>query len=187
MANLEDNDVKIFDPSKKTEQPDDAIAFVEGMSHHRLNGNVDKAKELGVELALSIYDEDQSAKLSDEVFLSSEIFPQLCSLILFSTEAAFNYYLPSPQLSAIAINSLHEVMSRSNLPIYDEIMANQSFSFYFLSVRRGGENIAHDIGKAFAMLCNHKDDEKFVAEGERLYNCILNDVQQKITDMQFQN
>lgn len=187
MAYTEDNDVKIFDPSKKDDNPSDIMSFVEGMAHHRQNGNVDKAKELGVELALAIYDENQTAKLSDSIFLSAEIFPQLCALMLFSTEAAFNYYLPSPQLSAIAINSFHEVMSRNNLPIYDEIMTGPEFSFYFLSVRKGSEHIAEDIGKVFAMLCKHKDDPKFIEEGQRLYTLTLNEIQQMITDMKFEN
>jgi hypothetical protein len=187
VAYTEDSDVKIFDPSKKDDSPNDVMSYVEGMAHHRQNGNVDKAKELGVEMALAIYDEDQSSKLSDEIFLSAEIFPQLCALMLFSTEAAFNYYLPSPQLSAIAINAFHEVMSRSNLPVYDEIMAGPEFSFYFLSVRKGGEHTAEDIGKVFAMLCKHKDDQKFIDEGTRLYLMTLNEIQQKITDMKFEN
>ena len=187
MAYTEDNDVKIFNPSEKKDDSSDIISFVEGMAHHRQNGNVDKAKELGVEMALAIYDEDQTAKLSDEIFLSPEVFPQLCALMLFSTEAAFNYYLPSPQLSAIAINAFHEVMSRNNLPIYEQVMSGPAFSFYFLNVRKGGEHIAEDIGKAFAMLCGHKDEEKFINEGITRYTETLKEIQQKIIDMKFEN
>lgn len=187
MSVSNENDIKIFDPSKKDDFPDDVLASVEGMMHHRQNGNVDKAKELGVEIALSIYDEDQPSKLSDKMFLSPEIFPQLCALMLFSTEAAFNYYLPSPQLSAIAINAFHEVMSRNNLPIYEEIMEGQAFSFYFLSVRKGGNNTDEEVGKTFAMLCNHSGDSFFISEGQRLYRMMLDDIQKKITEMQFEN
>lgn len=183
----EDNDIKIFDPSKKTDQSGEVLSYVEGMAHHRQNGNVDKAKELGVDIALSIYDENQNGKLTDEIFLSAEVFPQLCALMLFSYEAALNYFLPSQQLSAIAINALHEVMSRNNLPIYEEIKEGPAFSFYYLSVRKGGAHIANDIGKAFAMLCNKANDAQFIAEGERLYKLVLDDVQAQIESLQFQN
>ena len=183
----EDNDVKIFNPSKKVDQNGEMLSFVEGMAYHRQNGNVDKAKELGVNIALSIYDENQTDKLSDEIFLSAEIFPQLCALMLFSTEAALNYYLPSQQLSAVAINALHEVLARNNLPIYEEIKEGPAYSFYYLSVRKGGSNIPNDIGKAFAMLCNRANDSAFIAEGERLYSLVLKDIQTQIMELQFQN
>ncbi|MCQ2460549.1 MAG: hypothetical protein MJ115_00175 [Clostridia bacterium] len=187
MFYKEDSDIKIFDPSKKKEQSGDMLSYVEGMAHDRQNGNVDKAKELGVNIALSIYDEDQPSKLSDEIFLSAEIFPQLCALMLFSTEAALNYYLPSQQLSAIAINALHEVMSRNNLPIYEEIKEGPAFSFYFLNVRKGGNDIPHDIGKAFAMLCNRANDSAFIEEGARLYALVLDDIQKQIAEIKFEN
>lgn len=187
MFNPEDSDIKIFDPSKKNDQSSEMLSYVEGMAHHRQNGNVTKAKELGVNIALSIYDENQIGKLSDEIFLSSEIFPQLCALMLFSTEAALNYYLPSQQLSAIAINALHEVMSRNNLPVYEEIKEGPAFSFYYLSVRKGGSDIPRDIGKAFAMLCNKANDPAFISEGERLYSLVLEEIQNQIADIAFEN
>lgn len=189
MSYTEENDITIFNSSKKDDADFDVMSSLEDMAHHRQNGNVDKAKELGVELALSIYDDDQPAKLNDPVLLSPEYFTQLCTLMLFSAEAALNYYLPSPQLSAIAINSFHEVMSRNNLPIYDEIMAGQAytFSFYFLSVRKGGDNTDEEVGKVFAMLCKKSDDTFFISEGSRLYRMALDSIRQKIAEMQFED
>ena len=184
MQRKEDSDIKIFKPSDKSEKDSDILACVEGMNHHRQNGNVDKAKILGTVLAESAFD-DERKELVDEVFLSKEIFPQVCALMLFSTEAALNYYLPSQQLSAIAINSLHEKIDEQNSPIYEDVMNSPAFSFYYLSVRKGGNDIPKDIGEAFSMLCRHEGEDVFIEEGKKLYNMILELVQSKISQIGF--
>lgn len=187
MVKKEDSDIKIFKPSKQPDKDSGVLAFVEGMNHHRQNGNVDKAKKLGTKLAERAFDSKNKEVISNEVFLSDDIFPQICALVLFSTEAALNYYLPSQQLSAIAINALHEVLSSKHLPIYDSLMTSPAFSFYYLSVRKGGTDIPGDIGDAFAMLCRHEGDVTFIEEGKKLYNMILETVEKEILNIGFSN
>ena len=184
MQRKDDSDIKIFEPSDKSEKDSDILACVEGMNHHRQNGNVDKAKVLGIFLAEDAFD-DKRKDLVDEIFLSKEIFPQVCALMLFSTEAALNYYLPSQQLSAIAINSLHEKISEQSSPIYEDVMNSPAFSFYYLSVRKGGSDIPRDIGEAFSMLCRHEGEDLFIEEGKKLYNMMLEFVQAKIFQIEF--
>ncbi len=187
MANREDSDIKIFKPSKEANTDGGVLSFVEGMNHHRQNGNVDKAKALGQDLANMAFEEGQNKNLSDDIFMSGDIFPQVCALILFSTEAALNYYLPSQQLSTIAINSLHETLGSHNLPIYEQIISSPAFSFYYLSVRKGGSDIPYDIGEAFAMLCRRENDANFIDEGKRLYTMVLKVVENKIIETKFSN
>lgn len=187
MPRKEDSDIKIFKPSKQIDKDGEVLAFVEGMNHHRQNGNVEKAKNLGAKLAERAFDSKNKDLISDEIFLSSDIFPQVCALVLFSAEAALNYYLPSQQLSAIAINALHEVLSSKKLPTYDALMNSPAFSFYYLSVRKGGTDIPHDIGDAFAMLCRHEGDTAFIEEGKKLYNMILGVVENEILNIGFAN
>ena len=187
MARKEDSDIKIFKPSKQIDKDGGVLAFVEGMNHHRQNGNVEKAKELGAKLADLAFDSKNKEVISDEIFLSADIFPQVCALVLFSAEAALNYYLPSQQLSAIAINALHEVLSSKKLPVYDTLMSSPAFSFYYLSVRKGGTDIPGDIGDAFAMLCRHEEDQAFIEEGKKLYNKILEIVEKQILAIGFSN
>lgn len=187
MIKKEDSDIKIFKPSKQIDKDGGVLASVEGMNHHRQNGNVDKAKELGTKLADLAFDAKNKDLISDDIFLSQDIFPQVCALVLFSAEAALNYYLPSQQLSAIAINSLHEVLSSKKLPVYDTLMSSPAFSFYYLSVRKGGTDIPGDIGDAFAMLCRHEEDKVFIEEGKKLYNKVLEIVENEILKIQFAN
>ena len=187
MIKKEDSDIKIFNPDKKAENDSDMLSFVEGMNHHRQNGNVDKAKELGTLLGNYAYSEDYKDLIPDNVFSDENVHAQVCSLILFSTEAALNYYLPSQQLSTIAINSMHEVLNSKNSPMYASLKVSPAFSFYYLSVRKGGTDIPGDIGEAFAMLCRHEGEEKYINEGKNIYNKFLQLVEEQITKIQFAN
>ena len=188
MTGREDSDVKIFKPSKKADKDGGMLSFVEGMNYHRQNGNVDKAKELGKGLALSYHNENnQIVKLSSNVFMTEPFFPQVCTLMLFSIEAALNYYLPSQQLSTIAINAFHEELSSDSLPLYETAMASPAFSFYYLSVRKGGDNIPKDIGEAFAMLCHRENDVDFIDEGKSIYTQVLAEISKRIVDEKFEN
>ena len=187
MTNKEDCDIKIFTSKKNIDQDSGVLSFVEGMNHHRQNGNVDKAKMLGAELGEEARKNSNKSILSDEDFLADDIFPQVCALMLFSAEAALNYFLPSQQLSTIAINSLHEKLTENKSAIYDDVTNSPAFSFYYLSVRKGGTDIPKDIGEAFAMLCRHESDEKYIEEGKNLYNYILKIIEDKISKIDFAN
>ena len=183
----EDSDVKIFIPSKHSDQDLESISAVEEMNYHRQNGNVDKAKQVGAFVAELAFESGLSEKLSDEVFLSDQFYPQLCALMLFSAEAALNYYLPSQQLSATAINALHESLIEKNHPVYDTVMESPAFSFYHLSVKKGGTDIPTDIGEAFAMLCRQESNAKFIEQGRNLYTMILGIIEAKIVELKFEN
>lgn len=181
----DDSDIKIFSCSKPPENDGDILSFVEGMHHHRQNGNVEKAKSLGILLGNYLYSEEYKPLIKDEKFLAEPLYPQLCSLILFSTEAALNYFLPSQQLSTIAINSMHEVLDGKNSPIYASLKVSPAFSFYYLSVRKGGADIPGDIGEAFAMLCRHENEPDFVSQGKSVYTDFLKLIEEKIIKINF--
>ena len=187
MIKREDSDIKIFNPNKESENDSDMLSFVEGMNHHRQNGNVDKAKKLGEYLGNYAYSEDYKKLIKNPDLLHEDLYSQVCSLILFSVEAALNYYLPSQQLSTIAINSMHEVLNSKNSPIYATLKVSPAFSFYYLSVRKGGSDIPGDIGEAFAMLCRHEGDKKFIEDGSKIYTDFLKIVEEEIRKIQFAN
>ncbi len=186
LNNREDSDVKIFRPSNNSANDCDILSSVEGMNYHRQNGNVEHAKELGTRLANISFEENLHKNL-DNSLLSDEFFHQVYTLVLFSTEAALNYYLPSQQLSTIAINSLHEALSTKNLEFYDSVVNSPAFSFYYLSVRKGGTDIPKDIGEAFAMLCRKESDPFFIEEGSKIYSMVLDFVEAEISDAHFVN
>ena len=74
--NREDSDIKIFRPANNSCNDCDILSFVEGMNYHRQNGNVEKAKELGMRLADISFESELREKI-EESFLSDEFFHQI--------------------------------------------------------------------------------------------------------------
>ena len=55
MHAFDDNDIKIFGGSKIENEADVLIRIVEIMKKQRANGNMERAKELGIKIARQIY------------------------------------------------------------------------------------------------------------------------------------
>lgn len=184
MANQnEDRDMKIFG-GEDAAADDEFLRQIEALDHHRQNGNVEKARALGKKLYTIVMDEDTKAEIGDPDFLVGKLFIKTGVLALFATEAALNMYLPSAQLSTIAITEMHRLLGKTGSPIYEKVMESPAYSFYYLNVRKGGD-VATDVGKAFAMHCRHEGDEKYIAEGKYIYERVVDEVQRQIAKMDF--
>ncbi len=184
---IHDDDVKIFDPNNnnKKSEKDDFLAIVEETNRQRKNGNSEKAKNLGKELADLAGDKDLFMSFIKIDDLDPSILEQAYALMQFSAEAALNFYLPSTLLSTIAVNTLQETMILQKNPMYEAALNGSAFSFYYLSVRKGGDQLPYDIGCAFAMLCGKEGDEHYINVGKRLYIEILKMVEDKIKLLKF--
>ena len=177
-----DSDVKIFKTSKKQESDTDLLKTVEVLDMNRKNGNLRKAKDLGITIA------DVAWKTVKELFnkeTDNEVKRQIGVLLMFSTEAALNYFLPSTQIAAIAIGSLHDRISEYDPSLYDTVMESPGFSFYYLNIRKCQEDVPKAIGKAFAMLCQHDGEEAYIEKGKDLYTAALKNVETQISKIKF--
>jgi len=182
----EDSDIKIFDPGQKGSGDSDVLNMVELIDHHRRNGNVGRARKLGVTLAKVAMHVQPSEEL-DDAFLGPDVYPEVGVLVLFCAESALNYFLPATQLSAIAISSLHETLGDTHSELYKNIVESPAYSFYYLSVRKGGENVSQSIGETFAMLCRREGDPEFIACGKRVYETVLKEVEKKTKEAGFED
>ena len=184
MANLnEDRDMKIFG-APDAASDDEFLRQIEALDHHRQNGNVQKARALGKKLYTIVVDEETKREIGDPDFLVGKLYVKTGVLALFSTEAALNRYLPSAQLSTIAIAEMHRLLAKTGSEVYDKVMESPAYSFYYLNVRKGGD-VATDVGKAFAMHCRHEGDEKFIAEGKYIFERVDVEVRRQIEKMDF--
>lgn len=184
MSNqIEDRDIKIFGDEASSSE-DEFLSQIEALNHHRQNGNVAKARQLGKNLYAFVTDDTHKAEIRDPDFLVGKLFVKTGVLAMFSVEAALNMYLPSTQLSTIAITELHRQLSKTASPIYEKVMESPAFSFYYLNVRKGGD-VATDVGKAFAMHCRHEGEEKYISQGKRVYERVVGEVQRQIEEMDF--
>ena len=185
MGKIEDSDIKIFEPKIKEKNKDDIVTIVEETLHQRQNGNSGKAKQLGKELALAYEDTDSTTRLMDKYGLDIKYLKQVFALVQFSTEAALSFYLPSTLLSNIAVVAMQDKLIKIKHSLYEDVLNGSDFSFYYLSVRKGGDNIPYDIGKAFAMLCSKENDDFYINKGKDIYLETLSQVQENIDNFNF--
>lgn len=180
----EDSDIKIFGERPK-DSDSEMLRQIETLDHHRQNGNVKKARALGRRLYELVTAEDIRTEIGDPDFAEGKLFVKAGVLALFSTEVALNVFLPSAQLSTIAISEMHRLLSKTDSEIYDKVMESPAYSFYYLSIRKGGEDVAGEIGKAFAEHCRHEGDEKYIAEGRYIYERVQREVLHQIEKIEF--
>ncbi|MBP5271768.1 MAG: hypothetical protein ILO43_02210 [Clostridia bacterium] len=183
MAMNEDRDIKIFG-DEGAEVDAAFLRQIETLDHHRQNGNVEKARALGRKLYNIVMDEETKKEIGDPDFAEGKLYVKTGVLAMFSTEAALNMFLPSAQLSTIAISELHRLLAKTESPIYEKVMESPAYSFYYLNIRKGGD-VATEIGKAFAMNCRHEGEEKYIAQGRYIYERILQEVQHQIDKFGF--
>lgn len=187
MGHNDDSDVKIFEPQSSGNEKDDIITIVEETSRQRQNGNSAKAKTLGKELALLATDEEYLPSCLENFGLEQKDVEQFFALVQFSAEAALNFFLPSNLLSTIAVNTLQEALIKKQNLLYESALNGSSFSFYYLSVRKGGADLPLNIGRAFAMLCGMENDEHYINSGKQIYLHTLTLVEEKIHSLEFVN
>ncbi len=182
----DDNDIKIFTSKKAAPADQDILSMVEAMNEQRRNGNTKKAEMLGYALATVALSDETKAELTDPCFFEAETYDQVGVLQLFSAEAALNYFLPSSQLSVLAITALHKRLDELESDFYKNVVESSAYSFYYLSVRKGGEDVATDIGKTFAMLCKNEGNELYINQGRHIYNMVLHEVEKEVKNLDFQ-
>lgn len=163
--NHHDEDIKIFHPSKKEGAGADLAELALLMDTYRSNGNMEKAKSLGEELAdLSpeLFCPDEASKLNtNEVRL-------LRALMVFSAQISLHKYLPHQMLVSQAINAMYSKISKNHPGLFENISDGSSYTFYYLSVRKN-RNVEENIGKNYAMLCDRDNDEFYESLGTRVY------------------
>ncbi len=184
---MDDSDIKIFTPASHADKDNDILDLVESIDHHRRNGNVARARKLGKNLVKVALQENVMDGFSGPEFRTPEVTTEIGVLLLFSTEAALNYFLPTAQLSAIAISSLHEAMESQESEFFKNVVESPAYSLYYLSIRKGGEDVARSIGESFAKLCQHPDSETFIAEGKRIYELAVNEVEKDVLEAGFKD
>lgn len=186
---FDDSDVKIFNEEKKTSDSFDEVSAIAEMTRHRSNGNFDKAKNLGNQLAGIFVDERALlSNLESEVGaldFDNDIMYQIKVLLVFTAEYCINHSLSSPLLSNTAVNSMYEMVSEKAFEFYDKLDDAAEYSFYYLAVRKGG-NIAKNIGTSFAMLCGKEKDEEFTGLGTKIFEVTKNEVESIIDIFEFE-
>ena len=186
---MEDEDIKIFTTERSAEDRADVnsevLNTVELMDRERQNGNSTKARVIGKHLAKLFMEEISPDYPRDEMFRSGAVVQQIGVLFLFTAETAVNIYFPSSTLSTIAIATLHNQLEDFKYKVYRDVYESSAYSFYYLSIRKGSDNVSRSIGEAFAMLCQKEGNVDFRREGCTIYKTVMNEVEELVKKANF--
>lgn len=184
---MDDNDIKIFN-GKIKESTDDSIALIEEMNLQRTNGNTQKAKALGKNLAERFLNtEELERALEGEVGkldYPQDVMYQIKILVFFTAEYCINRLLSNTLLKSTAINTIYDKIVKDAGDFYKEFSDGVEYSFYYLAVKK--EDTISAVGKAFAMLCQKENDESFIQLGKDIFVVVVNEVDSVITSYDFQ-
>lgn len=191
MNTFNDSDMKIFDVKEKRETSDGAEiqALAEEMKRQRLNGNSERAKQLGIRLAGLAPDSAQEDSLDLFRLLGDPppeagILRQIRILLIFTAESCLHHDTPTPLLATTAVNALYDRLIEEDPGFYDTISNGAAFSFYYLALRHSGKT-DENIGMTFAMLCEKEQDAALIQLGARIYQYVTRKIREIIGSVQF--
>lgn len=188
---MSENDVKIYLSEKEMNKNCSLAAAVNDVRIHRSNGNIEKARRLGEALATIAPTDDGeniSVNLREHLapkFFAQDILYQIKVLLVFAAETLIQLEVPGSILSTAAIAAMYEKMERLTPGFYKNISNGAAFTFYYLALQKGGE-VDTNIGEAFAMLCDVKNKESFVAAGKTVWNIALDLIEKEIEKVGFE-
>ncbi len=152
---------------------------------NRANGNLQRAKVLGEEMAkalvLACQEESNMIDGGDE---STSLSSHRILLLSFAATVGFERSCPDTVTANTAQNVFYDVLSELDENIYTHSCDSGAFSFYFLAYKSGNES-ERRVGQTFAMICGHDGDPIYQELGEALYCWFLGQVEDKANALEF--
>ncbi|MBE6828169.1 MAG: hypothetical protein E7514_06100 [Ruminococcaceae bacterium] len=184
---MEDSDIKIFQGKSAKKNTDDSIALIEEMNAQRVNGNTQRAYDLGNYLADRFLNtEELRASLEEEVGplnYSEKVIFQIKILVFFTAEYCINRLLPNTLTKSTAINTIYDKIVKNAGDFYEEFNDGVEYSFYYLAVKK--DDVLTEVGNTFAMLCRKTSDENFAILGKDIFVAVVNEVDKIIRSYEF--
>lgn len=162
----EDRDIKIY-VGKEISELNDFQQISDDIDRNKKNGNIEKAKSLGVRLA-KIRPDCKKLGLKCDNLPASELYC-IRVLLTFTAEYAVRKYIASETLADEVSSSMYDYLKTEESGYYDNISDGSAFTFYLLALQKGGDT-AKNIGEQFACRCgtNHGEYAENGAEIFRL-------------------
>lgn len=188
---MSENDVKIYVSKKELNKNCEIVAAVNDVRIHRANGNIEKARRLGEELATITPTDEKGAinvNLREHLapkFFAQDILYQIKVLLVFACESLIQLEIPVSILSTAAVTAMYEKIEKKSPGFYENIANGAAFTFYYLALQKGGD-LGENIGEAFAMLCNVKNKESFVKAGNTVWNIAVDLIEKEIEKVKFE-
>ena len=163
----DDSDIKIAG-REPVRSEDDDLKEAQELIRRKRNGDLEKARRLGRELARKIINEDGDPSFGSDESESDEIRRQRRMLLTFVVDYAVRTVIGSEVLGQVALSEFTDGVKRALPEFYEDIGESGSFSFYYLAVRRP-DGREKEIGRTFAMLAGYENNTVMEELGEALF------------------
>ena len=145
-----DDDVKIYEQPETTSFPvSEGEKSADIYLKHKENGNLDKCKEMGQQLAKLFLEHTTR-------FIDKDFYSQTMVLIAFVLDAQFNDDIYDSILLTSTHSRFHNIIETQNIDLFKIITDNTAFTLYTLNERSGCISC---LGDTFAQLCDRDNDQ----------------------------
>lgn len=186
MHNNHDHDIKIFgsNPMDNSNLNNELYGDDADYKKEKENGNLSRAKELGVILASEFVSVCRKDELTLSQNDSESLMTQKILLLSFTVMAGLEEFCPNLAIANTARTAFYDKLYELDNDLFVRSSDTGAFSFYYLSFRRGTE-VDRRIGQTFAMLCSHDGDPIYQELGEALYCWFSSIIQKKVEKTDF--
>ena len=183
---IQDSDMKIVGekPSSDVKKNKELYGDITEYEKAKANGNIKKAKELGVLLAAEFVSVCKKDELTISENDSESLIAQKVLLLSFTVMAGLEEFCPNITIANAARTAFFDELNVLDKGLFEKSSDTGAFSFYYLSFRRGTE-VDRRVGQTFAMLCSHDGDPIYQELGEALYCWFLSTVQNYVKNTEF--
>lgn len=182
MKNGNDKDIKIF--GKEQGDREDELLFIEEMNTHRKSGNLERAKQLGKDLAELFIEPSSDEHLELSGYgKDKELLYHIKELKTFAALSTLQN-LKNRFLWETAVGAFYDRLIKKYPDFYERVSGGTAFSFYRIDVKSGSD-VTAKIGKSFAMLCGNEKDSALQAIGENVYDKSRKKINSVIEELEF--
>lgn len=162
--NFDDSDMKIV-PDRPSELFDLSEGAASAFVREKNNGNMEKARALGVHLAAELSAEKQGVTLFGVgAFDNADMLLQRRVLFAYVVGRVVEEIAPNSIVAQSAMSAFYDAIQADSRETYKLLTDTAVFSLYSLSARAAPDDPCA-IGRVFARLCAQENDKLFVRYG----------------------
>ena len=182
MKNEKDGDIKIF--GKEQNEHEDELLFIEEMNNQRKSGNLERAKQLGKELAELFIEPSSDENLELSGYGKNRgLLYHIKELKTFTVLSTLQN-LQNRFLWETAVSAFYDRLIKRYPEFYERVSGGTAFSFYRIDLKSGSD-VTAKIGRSFAMICGNEEDSILQSIGENVYKKSRKEINSIIEELEF--
>lgn len=170
LAEIEDEDIKIASGpfSARSSGEDISELAARDFLMEKRAGNIERARELGIQFAQAILDTKAGPLVREMVHKPQQVQHHQYLLFSYVVNRVIAEQSPNGILAQTSLNVFYSEVEEKSPDVYKHISDMAAFSLYILCERSKCRS-DEEIGQVFAQLCGGESDSTLMDYGNRLY------------------